>query len=276
MEVPRQRFIRAIIYVIASAYALITVGPFIMTVLTSLTATQDVDKLVSRYMIPPHFTLENYTYLLAHGNFGVWTLNSIIVASITVVAQITFNSLAGYALARIRFPGRNMMFWLVLSTMMVPGVVLLVPQYVMLARLHWVNTFQGLIVPVMVSAFGIFLMRQFFITLPMELEEAARIDGLGRWGIFWRIMMPLAKSALVAQTIFTFLGRWNDFMWPFLIARSQEMYTLPVGLQAFKTGHYQFWNQVMAGSMFLSIPVIILFLILQRWFVKGISITGMK
>ena len=276
MDAPKRPLLRTLLYLIAGLYAVITLGPFLISVATSLTRTQDVDKLVEHGMIPPVPTLGNYTYLIQNGHFGLWTVNSLLVGVLTVAGEILFNSLAGYALARIRFPGRQFLFWCVLATMMVPGVVLLVPQYIMLTRLGWVNSFQGIIVPYLSTAFGIFLMRQFFITLPVELEEAARIDGLGRWGIFWRVMLPLSRSALVAQTIFAFLGSWNNFMWPFLVARSVDVFTLPVGLQSFKVQHYQFWNQVMAGSMFLSIPVIIIFLILQRWFTRGISLTGLK
>ncbi|HEY8347050.1 MAG TPA: carbohydrate ABC transporter permease [Symbiobacteriaceae bacterium] len=275
MEI-KSRPVRAILYVLLLGYAVITVGPFLMSVATALTKTEHLPLLFSRWGIPPEITLENFKYILKSGDFGRWFLNSVIVAGLGTLAKVFFNSLAGYALARIRFPGREFMFWVILATMMIPGAVILIPQYLILNRLGWLDTYAGLIVPFTVSAFGIFLMRQFFLTIPVELEEAAQIDGLGRFGIFWRVVLPLTKPALGAQIIFNFLGDWNNFLWPNLIARSREMYTLTVGLQTFKNEYYSFWNQVLAGSMFLTIPVIIVYLFLNRWFIKGITITGMK
>jgi carbohydrate ABC transporter membrane protein 2, CUT1 family (TC 3.A.1.1.-) len=275
MEI-RSRSIRAILYVLLIFYAIITVGPFLLSVSTALTKTQHVHLLFQHWGIPPEPTLENFKYILKSGDFGRWIFNSVVVAGLGTVAKVFFNSLAGYALARIRFPGREFIFWCILATMMIPAAVILIPQYLILNKLGWLDSYYGLIVPFTVSAFGIFLMRQFFSTIPIELEEAAQIDGLSRFGIFWRIVLPLTKPALAAQIIFNFLGDWNNFLWPNLIARSREMYTLTVGLQTFKNEYYSFWNQVLAGSMFLTIPVIIVYLFLNRWFIKGITITGMK
>lgn len=265
-----------LVYLILILYTLISVGPFLWSVSISFARTEDVDTLPQHFFLPPRPTLENYILYLQQPLFLRWVLNSFIVAGVTTLGLLFFNSLAGYALARIRFPGREFLFWLVLATMMVPSVVIIVPQYVLLNRLGWLNSYQGLTVPFMANAFGVFLMRQFFLSIPVELEEAARIDGLGRFGIFWRVILPLARPALAAQLIFQFLGQWNGFMWPFLIARSPEMFTLTVGLQSFKAEYYSFWNQVLAGSMFLTVPVVIVFLIFQRWFIQGITLTGMK
>ncbi|MBP2017300.1 multiple sugar transport system permease protein [Symbiobacterium terraclitae] len=270
------RSVRAVLYVLLIGYALITVGPFLLSVSTALTKTQHVHLLFKNWGLPPEPTLENFKYILKSGDFGRWVFNSVVVAGLGTLAKVFFNSLAGYALARIRFPGRELVFWAILATMMIPAAVILIPQYLILSKLGWLDSYYGLIVPFTVSAFGIFLMRQFFSTIPVELEEAAQIDGLSRFGIFWRVVLPLTKPALAAQIIFNFLGDWNNFLWPNLIARSREMYTLTVGLQTFKNEYYSFWNQVLAGSMFLTIPVIIIYLILNRWFIKGITITGMK
>lgn len=272
----RDRGVRTVLYVILFAYAAITVGPFLWSVATALTRTEDVHLLIKHWGIPPHPTLENFRYILKSGDFGRWFLNSMLVAGVGTLAKVFFNSLAGYSLARIRFPGREFLFWAILGTMMIPQVVILIPQYLILNKLGWLNSYQGLIVPFTVSAFGIFLMKQFFQTIPVELEEAAQLDGLNRWGIFWRVVLPLTKPALAAQVIFNFLGDWNSFLWPNLIARTREMYTLTVGLQTFKNEYYSFWNQVLAGSMFLTVPVILIYLVLNRWFIKGVTISGMK
>jgi multiple sugar transport system permease protein len=276
MEVEQNRTVRAFLYLILILYAIVTVGPFLWSVATALTKTEHVDLLIHRWGIPPEVTLENFRYILKSGDFDRWLLNSLIVAGLGTLGKVFFNSLAGYALARMKFPGRDLLFWVVLATMMIPGVVLLIPQYLILNKLGWLDTYQGMIVPFLVTPFGIFLMRQFFLTIPVELEEAAELDGLGRFGIFWKVILPLTRPALAAQVIFNFLGDWNNFLWPNLIARSREMYTLTVGLQSFKQEYYSFWNQVLAGSMFLTVPVILLYLILNRWFVKGITLSGMK
>ncbi len=276
VEVTKNRYILAVLYTILILYSLITVGPFLWSVSTAFTKTEHVDLLLQNWGLPPEPTLENFKLILGSGDFGRWFINSLIVAGIGTVGKVFFNSLAGYALARIRFPGRDLFFWMILATMMIPGVVILIPQYLILHKLGWLDTYQGLIIPFIVNAFGIFLMRQFFISIPVSLEEAAFLDGLSRFGIFWRVVLPLTKPALAAQFIFNFLGDWNNFIWPNLIARSREMYTLTVGLQTFKTEYYSFWNQVLAGSMFLTIPVIIVYLILNRWFIKGITLSGIK
>lgn len=276
MDLEPRSPVRIILYVLLVLYAAITLGPFVWSVSTSLARTPDVPNLLQTYLVPPEPTLDNYGYIVSTGRFPRWVLNSVIVAGSTLVLKVLFDSACGYALARIDFRGRNLVFWTVMSTMMVPAVVLLVPQYLILNRLGWLNTYQGLIVPFSAHAFGIFLMRQFFLNQPRELEEAARVDGLGRWGIFWKIAMPLARPALAALAIFSFIGDWNAFMWPNMIARSADMFTLPVGLQFFKTEHYSFWNIVMAGSMFMTLPAILFFVAFQRWFVKGISLSGLK
>lgn len=268
--------LRAVVYAVLVLWAVATLLPFLWSLSTAFTRTEDVHRLLDHYLIPPRPTLENFAYVMGYRYFPRWVWNSVVVATLITGGQLVLNSLCGYALARIPFPGRELLFWYVLATMMIPGVVLLVPQYMILKHLGWLDTYQGLVVPFVSNAFGIFLMRQFFLGIPRELEEAARIDGLGRLGMFLHVALPLARSALAAQFIFMFLGNWNSFMWPFLIARSAEMFTLPVGLQAFKQQHYQFWNQVMAGGMFLTVPVLLVYAFLQRWIVRGVTMSGLK
>lgn len=266
---------RTLFYLIVITYAALTIIPFAWSILTSLKTTPEVSKL---WVPLSHLTLDNYKNIIFSDEypFFQWFINSIVVAAIVTLGNVIFNSMAGYALARISFPGRTVLFFVVLGVMMVPGQVILVPIYILLSNLNWVDTYMGLTVPWLVNGFGIFLMRQFFLSIPKELEEAGFIDGLNRWGVFWRIVMPLSKSALATQTILMFMGNWNSFMWPNLLTSSEEMYTLPVGLSTLYGEYDAFWNNILAGAMFMTIPVIIVFIIFQRQFIQGIATTGMK
>jgi len=184
--------------------------------------------------------------------------------------------MAGYAMARIEFPGRNALFLFCLGMMMIPGQVILVPQFMVISKLGWVNTYQGLTVPFLTGVFGIFLMRQFFLSIPKSLEEAALIDGMGRFGIFFKIILPLAKPALSTQFILTIVGTWGSFLMPSILTSTEAMFTLPVGLNSFKSQYFSFDNQVMAGAMILTLPAVIIFIIFQKNFIKGIATTGLK
>lgn len=269
------RLLRLLFYTVVVGYACLTLVPFLWSIFTTLKATPDINKL---WVPLSDLTFVNYLNIVFSDQypFARWFLNSFVVALIVTGGNLIFNSMAGYALARIQFPGRTLLFMTILAVMMVPGQVILVPTYILLSNLNWIDTYAGLTVPFLVQSFGIFLMRQFFLSVPRELEEAAFLDGLSRWGTFWRIVMPLAKPALAAQTIFIFMGNWNSFMWPNLLASSDDMYTLPVGLNTLYGEYNAFWNHILAGAMFMTIPVIIVFIIFQRHFIKGISTTGLK
>lgn len=269
----KRTVVRALFYLVAIGYAVLTLIPFAWSLYTSLKMTPDINRL---WVPLSRLTLENYKYIVTQFPFLRWFLNSVVVALIVTLGNLLFNTLAGYALARIRFPGRQLLFYTVLGVMMVPGQVIMIPVYMLLAELGWINTYVGYTVPFLTSSFGIFLMRQFFLSLPRELEEAAAIDGMSRWGIFCRIALPLARPALAAQTIFMFLGNWNSFLWPSLIASSYEMYTLPVGLNSFHWQYASYWNVDLAGTIFMTVPMIIVFLTFQKWFIKGIATTGMR
>jgi multiple sugar transport system permease protein len=271
----QKRVWKLLLYLVVIGYALLTMFPFVWSVLTSLKTTPEVSKM---WVPLSHLTLENYRKLVMSEEYPFfrWFVNSLIVAVIVTIGNLVFNSMAGYALARIRFPGKTLFFFMVLGVMMVPGQVILVPMYILLSTLNWVDSYMGLTIPWLVNGFGIFLMRQFFLSIPRELEEAGFIDGLSRWGVFWRIVMPLARPALATQAIFQFMGNWNSFMWPNLLTSSEEMYTLPVGLNTLYGEYDAFWNHIMAGAMFTTVPVIIVFLIFQRHFIKGIATTGLK
>ena len=264
---------RALLYLVVIGYAVLTLIPFLWSIYTSLKTTPDIDKL---WVSLSDLTIQNYTFIVTKFPFVTWFMNSVFVSLVVTLGNLLFNTLAGYALARINFPGRKLLFYVVLAVMMVPGQVVMIPVYIMLANWGWINTYWGFTVPFLTQSFGIFLMRQFFMALPKELEEAATIDGLSRWGVFWRVALPLARPALAAQTIFMFLGNWNSFMWPSLLASSDDMFTLPVGLNSFHWQYVAYWNQDLAGTMFMTIPMLIVFLIFQKWFIKGIATTGIK
>lgn len=259
--------------IVAICYAVISLLPFVWSIYTSLKPTDQVFNTFSPFF---DLNLNSYKYITTQFPFFRWFINSVIVAMIVTFGNLTVNTLAGYAFARIKFPMRGFIFYIFLAIMMIPGQVVLVPIYIQLAHWGWINTFQGLTVPFLYSPFMIFLARQFFLGMPKDLEEAGRIDGLGNWGIFRRIYLPLATPMLAAETIFTFQGNWNSFQWPVLLETGQSMYTLPVGLNSFYGQYNAYWNSVLAGDILLSIPMIIVFLIFQRQFVRGISTTGIK
>jgi multiple sugar transport system permease protein len=261
------------LYVIAILYSFVTLTPFLWSVYTSLKPTSEV---FNTFVPFSHLTFGSYSHILNNFPFTRWLFNSFLVALIVTVGNLIVNTLAGYAFARLRFPLRGVLFYVFLAVIMIPPQVLLVPIYILLAKLGWINTYQGLTVPFLMTPFMIFLARQFFLGLPKDLEEAARIDGLSHWGIFFRIFLPLSRPLLAAQTILTFQGNWNSFLWPVLLETSQDMYTLPVGLNSFYGQYSAYWNSVMAGVLLLTLPMIIVFLIFQKQFVKGISTTGLR
>lgn len=265
---------RTLLYVVAILYACITLLPFLWSVYTSLKPTSDVFKV---FVPLSHLQFGSYSHIMHDFPFSRWLLNSILVAVIVTVGNLIVNTVAGYAFARLRFPMRGPLFFLFLTIMMIPGQILLVPIYMLLAHLGWIGNYQGLTIPFLMTPLMIFFARQFFLGLPKDLEEAAKIDGVGTFGIFFRIMLPLARPLLAAETILTFQGNWNSFLWPVLIsANNQSMFTLPVGLNSFYGQYSAFWNSVMAGVLLLTIPMIVVFLIFQRQFVQGISTAGLK
>ena len=268
-------------YLILVLYSILTAIPFIWSLVTSFKTLPESEKSPPT-ALPLHWTLSawNGPYgVLVQGQFPRWFLNSIIVAGLVMLGNLFFDSLAGYAFARMRFPGRTLLFYLILGTMMIPAAMTLVPVYIILVKMpggSWINTYQGLAVPFMVSAFGIFLMRQFFMSLPVELEEAARVDGLSRFGMYWRIAVPLSRPALATLAVLQFQGNWDSFLMPSFIASTANMYTLPVGLANYSFNYVTFWPQVMAGSMIVILPILALYIFVQRYFIEGIASTGVK
>jgi multiple sugar transport system permease protein len=267
---------RGLLYGVLGLYGLVTLLPFAWALSASF---KPLGEIVAggMHLIPQQFTWDNYRQIfLQEPLFGRWVLNSVVVATVTTVLNLLFNSMAGYALARLSFPGRKTWFFLVLAVLIIPGQVTLLPKFLILKSLGWLNTYQGLIVPGMVNASFIFMMRQFFVTFPKELEEAAALDGLGKLGTFFQIVLPLARPALIAQTIFGFLGTWNDFTMPLITLSTPDMFTLPLGLNAFKGQYISYWNLIMAASMVLTLPVLALYAWFNRYFIEGVTFTGGK
>jgi multiple sugar transport system permease protein len=249
--------------------------PFLWMVSTSFKPEREVFTFPPSFL-PHNITIANYTALFQRLNFARYFLNTVLVAACTTCFGLFINSLAGYAFAKIPFPGRDGLFVLILATLMVPGSVTVIPSFLVIKAMGLVNTYFGLIIPGLANAFGIFLLRQFIKTIPDELIEAAQIDGASEFWIFTRVILPLAKPALATLGLFTFMGSWNSFFWPLIIATDEKVYTLPVAI-AVLSGQYggEFALQ-MAGATVVVAPILIVFLFLQRYYISGIAMTGIK
>ncbi|MER3433180.1 MAG: ABC transporter permease [Leptolyngbya sp. ERB_1_1] len=257
-------------------YAIVTFIPFLWALSASFKPLSEISASGTNF-IPKEFTLGNYREIfLQEPLFGRWLLNSAIVAIIVTLFNLLFNSMAGYALARIRFPGNRLFFFLILAVLVVPAQITLLPKFLILKSLGWLNSYQGLIIPTVVNATFIFMMRQFFINFPKELEEAAQLDGLNRFETFFQIVLPLAKPALAAQTIFIFMSSWNEFLLPLVVMSNPEMFTLPIGLNAFKGQYVTYWNYIMAASMVFTLPALVIYAFFNRYFIQGVTFTGGK
>ncbi len=265
-----------LLYTVLIVYAVITFLPFAWALSASFKPLSEIAE-GGIHFIPQNFTLANYRQIFTQEPlFGRWLFNSAIAAIFITLFNLLFNSMAGYALARIRFPGNQFWFFLILAALMVPGQITLLPKFLILKSFGWLNTYQGLIVPGAINATFIFMMRQFFINFPRELEEAAALDGLGRFETFFQIVLPLAKPALAAQTIFVFMGAWNEFLMPLVVMSDPEMFTLPLGLNAFKGEYISYWNYIMAASMIFTLPALAIYAFFNRYFIQGITFTGGK
>jgi multiple sugar transport system permease protein len=231
------------------------------------------------HWIPRHPTFHNFTSLAEKSSeapIGRWLLNSAIVSTSVVLLTLLLSAMTAYPLARLRFRGRDALFYTIVAAMIVPGQVTIIPVFLLIQRLGWFDTYPALIVPGLASPFGVFLIRQFMQTIPRELEEAAAIDGCGPWRTWAQVILPLTTPALATLGVLTFLGAWNDFLWPLIATNSTEMRTIPVGIQIFQ-GHYTTeYGLMMATAVLASIPVIVVFLALQRFVVRGIVLTGLK
>lgn len=259
--------------------AFLFLTPLLWMISTSLKTPGDiVNGLGTARWLPHPVTLANFHDVLANvEEFPIWrwTGNSLFISLAVTALVLTVDSLAAYAYARLRWRGRDAVFGALVATMLVPGQVLLIPSYLLIRYLHWFDTYWALIVPAGASAFGVFLLRQFFLSIPKELEEAAVLDGCGPFGVFWHVILPLSKSALATLGIFTFMATWNAFEGPLIFTDSLEMRTLPIGITIFQ-GHYDIqYGLLMAAAALAALPVLIAFLLFQRHIIKGISLTGL-
>jgi ABC-type glycerol-3-phosphate transport system permease component len=249
--------------------------PFLWQVLISVSSLTDVD-LLTRTGFPPVVKPENYGQVFEKVDFGRYFFNSFFIAGWVTLLQVITSSLAAYAFSRIRWPGRDRLFLLYLGTLMIPGVVLMVPNFVVTLALGMFNSYWGLIIPGAFSAYGTFLLRQFMLTIPTSLDEAAAIDGCGHWGIFTRVVLPMARPGLIVLAIFAFLGNYNSFFWPLILTKDDHLRTLPIGLLAFDSTYGRETPLIMAASLMAMLPPVILFLFLQKYLVKGIQLGAVK
>lgn len=267
---------RGFLYIGLLLYAVITLIPFLWALSASFKPLSEILSGTIHF-IPRQFTLENYRQIfLGEPLFLRWLWNSVVIAVSVTALNLILNSMAGYALARLHFRGRQFWFFLILSVLAVPAQVTLIPTFLILKSLGWLNSYQGMIVPTTVNATFIFMMRQFFIHFPQDLEEAAALDGATPMQIFWRIVLPLAKPALAAQAIFVFMGSWNNFMLPIVILFDPEMFTLPLGLNTFKGLYISYWNYIMAASMVFTLPVLGIYAFFNRYFIQNVMFTARK
>jgi len=227
-------------------------------------------------LLPSHATLSNYRELFVHAGMGTYLLNSLLVSAAITLLSLSFNLMAGYAFAKLRFAGRERLFQALIGALVIPAQVAMLPLFLLLKYIGLVNSYAGVIVPGMATVFGIFLVRQYARGIPDELMEAARIDGAGEWRIFLQIVMPLLKPIMVTLAIFSFLAAWNDFMWPLIVLTGQEHYTLPIGLASLAREHSQDSELMMAGSVVTVLPVLVLFLAMQRYYLEGLLLGSVK
>ena len=275
----KERTLRISAYVVLIIGALSMIMPFLWMVTTSLKTLNAIfvqPKNWIQMFVPTMLVWQNYVDAWTKVPLGQFYLNSIIVGLAVTVGQVFTSSLAAYAFARLTFPGRDKLFFAYLATMMIPGSVTMIPVYVLMRVFGWVDTYQALIIPAIFSAYGTFMLRQFFMTLPKDLEDAAKIDGCGFFRIYMTIILPLSKPALATLTVFTFMGNWGSFMWPLLVTNTMTMRTLPIGLESFKTQYSTDWHLLMAGSVMVMLPIVIIFIFTQRYFVESIKLTGVK
>ena len=255
--------------------ALTMLAPFVWMVMTSFMDELEIFSFPPRF-IPERWLWQNWVEALTALPFGRFFINSFIMSVGITLSQLLLCSMAAYAFARIRFPFREAIFLAFLSFLMVPVIVLIIPRFLLVNAFGWIDTFYALIVPEMVSVWGIFLLRQFFLGLPRDLEDAARIDGAGEWMIFLRVVLPLSRPALATLGVFAFVSSWQAFLWPLIATRSLHMRTLEVGIASFHTLYSDNWPLQMAAATAGVIPLVIVFFIAQRYFVRGIALTGMK
>ena len=249
--------------------------PFVQMALASLSPARELIGFPPPF-VPSRLTLEGFERLFDQTDILRWLLNTVIVAACAIVSNLVLCSLAGYGFARLRFGGRNVTFLFVLATVMIPIQLLMIPTYILFAKVGLLNGLAAAIVPWLATSFGVFLMRQFFLSLPVELEEAGRLDGGNPWQVFLFIVLPLARPALATLAIFTLLGSWNDLVWPLIAINAPESFTLQLGIANFQSAHATDWSLIMAGNVIATLPLILFFLFAQRQFIATMTFSGLK
>ena len=271
------RIATPLLYIGLTALAVVTLVPFVWVLFGSFKSQAEIMAAPGAWLPKNFGNFDNFIELFEHRQFGIFMRNSFIVSGATVVANVLFSSMAGYALAKLPFRGRRLVFGAVLMAMMVPYVALFVPQFFVIVQLGLVNTLTAMVLPIAVMPIAVFIMRQFADSIPDDLLEAARLDGAGEFRIFFGIFLPLLGPAVATVAIITFLNSWNYFLWPLIVAQSQDTYTLPVGLSiASQAANSTDYGLLLAGAVVVLLPVLLLFLFLQKYFVRGIAVTGLK
>ncbi|MFN8671847.1 MAG: carbohydrate ABC transporter permease [Candidatus Sericytochromatia bacterium] len=264
------------IYLALVFFSIIFAGPFIWLLSTALKSSEENIFSYPPSFIPEKLTFSNFTEVWNTIPMGTYFINSIIVAIISIVLNLLFSSLAAYPLARMDFKGRNFFFYMILSTMMIPFQVIMIPIFIICMKLNLTNSYLGVILPTSVSAFGIFLMRQAYLDIPRELEETALIDGCSPFQIWLKILVPLTKPAMATLAVFSFVASWSDFLWPLIIIKDADKYTLPIGISYLAGAFSANWRLISAGAIISIIPILILFLFLQKFFISGATEGAVK
>lgn len=280
---------RALLYTGMTVVGLVMAGPFLWMLLSSFKHDLELFAYPPVWW-PEHFILDHYRYAFLNVSFGRYFFNSFFIAAIATAANIFFTSLAGYAFARLDFYGKDVIFFLLLGTMMIPSQVTLIPMFIIAKRFPLaggnnlfgaggtglIDGYGGLLFPYLIMVFGVFLVRQFFMSIPRDLDDAARIDGASEFGIYWRIYLPLSRPVLATLAIFTFTNVWDDFLWPLVITNSEKMRTVQLGLQIFQSQFLVNWGPLMAATVVVTLPVLAVFMLGQKYFIRGIATTGLK
>ena len=262
-------------YIICALVAVVTVFPLIWMMLSSLKTNAEVSGYPPSFF-PSRLAWHNYVDVFTSVPFGRYFVNSFFVATSVTVLALLFHSMAAYSFARLRFPGRKTWFGTILATLMVPFAITLIPSFIIVKSLGWLNTYWALIIPAIFNAFGIFLLRQFYLGLPLELEEAARLDGASAAKIFWYIALPLSRPILATLGVLSWLANWNSYLWPLVVCQTQDMKVIQVGIASFAGEHSTEWQLIMAGSTVAAIPGLLLYAFMQRYLVEGVKLSGLK
>lgn len=267
---------RSALYLVLIVTSLITLVPFYWTAVSSIKEVTDIFNYPPD-LWPPRVVFSNFDDLFGTVPYLRWYANSVGVATVSTALAVFFSALAGFGFAKYEFPLRGMLFRVLIGTLVVPGQLVLIPLFIIMSKIGWTDSYLALIVPGLAPAFGIFLMRQFMVSsVPSEILDAGRIDGSSEFGLFFRLVIPLARPAIGALTIFVFLGSWNAFLWPLIILRSQSMFTLPIGLQNMVSINAPQYGMVMAGASLAFLPMIVLFVLMQRQFIAGLTVGSVK